>query len=284
MTGTRRRRSGGRLYVGTFLPNEAFWARHVAPLTYRPVSTYVREAIGEDLARMATANYGVFVHLAGCHRQIQDQENEPDTELFAGDGLYAFYSRLYSAREAVSQFVDALGDVLEQYGGRSTRRKGPGAFKKALTLIKFLEPGLVRAFEDAFSEEAFAIRTAQVHFWGFPLIGGRIPTPEFLKTWLNNGLRERGLAALASFLKRSDRDAVFGDAKNFIDPVLQARADLERFETIIERVWGIALRELENLRDADRYRAAQRSGIEDTPPTKISTLVSSLTDAPSGRA
>lgn len=251
---------------------EPFWSHHVAPLTYRPASTYVREAIGKDLARIATANYGVFVHLAGCHRQIQNQENERDPELFAGDGLYAFYGRLYSVREAVCQFVDALGDVLEGYGGRSTRRTGPGAYKKALTLIEFLEPKFACDFREAFSEESFAIRTEQVHFWGFPLIDSKIPTPEFLATWLDKGLRQYGLAALSAFLKSPDRDAVFGDVKNFTDPVLQARADLERFETIIERVWGIALRELENLRDADRYRAAQRAGIEDTPPTKISTL------------
>ncbi len=233
---------------------------------------------------MATASYAVFVHLAGCHREIQSQESETDVELFAGDGLYAFYSRIYSVREAVCQFVDALGDVLAQYGGRTTRKKGPGAFKKAVALIEFLQPGLKRAFEDAFSDEALAIRTAQVHFWGFPLIGGKIPTPEFLTTWLKNGLRERGLAAVSAFLKRTDRDAVFHDPKNFIEPISQSRADLEVFETTIERVWRVALRELEKLSDADGYRAAQRAGTGDDPPTRISPGESSLTASASGRA
>ena len=162
---------------------EPFWLRHVAPLTYRPGSIYMREGIVEKkLTRMASANYGVFIHLAGCHRQIRDQEIDPDPELFAAEGMYAFYSRLYSVREAVCQFVNAVGDILETYGGRSTRRTGSGAYKKAFVLITYLEHGLSGEFEHTFAEESFAHRTEEVHFWGLPVINGKIPTPEYLST------------------------------------------------------------------------------------------------------
>jgi hypothetical protein len=166
---------------------------------------------------MASSNYGVFVHLAGCHRQIQQQETEPNLELFAADGMYAFYSRLYSVREALCRFIDALGDVLVMYQGRATKRTGTGTYNKAFTLIKFLEPGLSGDFQDAFAEESFALRTEEVHFWGFPIIDGKIPTPQFLATWLGKGLRQQGLAALSAFLKSPNRDSVFNDPKNFVD-------------------------------------------------------------------
>jgi hypothetical protein len=80
--------------------------------------------------------------------------------------------------------------------------------------------------------------------------------------WLNSGLRKHGLAALAAFLKRTDRNSVFADPKNFVDPVLQARADLDRFERTTERIWEVALRELHNLKLIDSYRAAQIAGVK----------------------
>jgi hypothetical protein len=198
--------------------------------------------------------------------------------------MYAFYSRLYSVREALCRFVDALGDVLQKYRGRSTRRTGSGAYKKAFSLINYLEPGLSVDFEDAFAEESFVLRTEEVHFWGFPIIDGKIPTPLFLATWLNTGLRQQGLAALSAFLKSGDRDSVFKDPNNFIDPVQQARIDLNRFETLIDNVWKVALRELGNLKDLNGYYAAQNAGKGDPPPTRTSVAVSSLTEPSSGRA
>jgi hypothetical protein len=114
----------------------------------------------------------------------------------------------------------------------------------------------------------------------------RLSAPDrlFLETWLNKGLREKGLAALSAFLKSADRDEVFKNPDNFIDPVQQARIDLNRFEELIDKVWKVALRELASIKDLDGYRATQNAGSADPPPIKISVALSSLTPASSGRA
>jgi len=77
---------------------------------------------------------------------------------------------------------------------------------------------------------SFAHRTQEVHFWGFPVINGEVPT------------------ALSAFLKKPDRDTVFTDPSNFIVPIEQARTDLKRFEMVIDWVWQVALRELNDLK------------------------------------
>src|ERR1700730_2421453 len=87
---------------------QELWAKHVVPLTYRVIDRkclYVRANLDPNtyLERMATGSYGTFLHLAACHDQLNSLK-EP--ELFARQGTYDFYSRLYSAAEVV------VGDFL----------------------------------------------------------------------------------------------------------------------------------------------------------------------------
>ena len=81
-----------------------------------------------------------------------------------------------------------------------------------------------------------------------------------------------------------DRDAIFADPANFIDPMQQAKTDLKRFEMVIDRVWQVALRELHDLKDLDGYYNAQNAGSNDTAPTKIAASISSATPPSSGQA
>lgn len=68
-----------------------------------------------ELERMATGSYGTFLHLASCHHQLRSI-NEP--ELFAREGAYQLYSRMYSAGEVVlGDFLPAVNDVLLKFGG-----------------------------------------------------------------------------------------------------------------------------------------------------------------------
>src|SRR5713101_5739388 len=80
---------------GRFPHYEILWSQHIAPLTGRPDYLYVRAAVPAELAKLATASYSVFVHLAGCHQQLDPDYRQHD--LFATEGVYVFYSRLYSA-------------------------------------------------------------------------------------------------------------------------------------------------------------------------------------------
>ena len=94
------------------------WSQHVAPLTGADY-LYVREAVPELLAKLATASYSVFVHLAGCHQQLDPVFRDPD--LFATEGVYIFYSRLYSAQQALRRFVTEVADVQNEYNGSCIR-------------------------------------------------------------------------------------------------------------------------------------------------------------------
>ena len=84
--------------------------------------------------------------------------------------------------------------------------------------------------------------------------------------------------------KLSDRDTVFADPSNFIVPIEEARTDLKRFEMVIHRVWQVALRERNDLKDPNGYHNAQNAGSSDTAPTKIAAPISSATPAASGQA
>ncbi|HTW71351.1 MAG TPA: hypothetical protein VME47_15805 [Acetobacteraceae bacterium] len=81
---------------------EPFWIEHVVPITWRIVDRdcrYVRSSTPESLRKLATYNYGVFLHLAGCHAQLETatQPDQSNAQIFARLGIYVFYSRLYSA-------------------------------------------------------------------------------------------------------------------------------------------------------------------------------------------
>jgi hypothetical protein len=106
--------------VCQLFPNyEQFWALHVVPLTYRVMNhncLFVRAKVRPYFEDMATANYGVFVHLAACHRLLNAN---PDRHLFAVEGVYTFYSRLYSVHEVtVGDFLPAANKIVERYSKR----------------------------------------------------------------------------------------------------------------------------------------------------------------------
>src|SRR2546430_11463362 len=143
--GDRIEKKWGVKIMERFPLYETFWALHVVPLTYRvsdPSCLYVRSTVHKELTALATASYGVFVHLAACHEQL-----ESDPDLFAAVGIYPFYSRLYSVGELVKKFLGAVRPVLRRYRG---------TFIPDLNrcLDYYGTPGLSARFKEAFEKRA----------------------------------------------------------------------------------------------------------------------------------
>src|SRR5208282_2856149 len=102
---------------------EPFWITHVVPITWRVKKRsclYVRSGAPKKLKKLATYSYGIFLHLAACHEQLEIATQEGDdasAELFARTGLYRFYSRLFSAGELVPKFLEATEAIVVKYQG-----------------------------------------------------------------------------------------------------------------------------------------------------------------------
>jgi hypothetical protein len=242
--------------VAARFPNyDRFWGRHVVPLTYRvsdPSNIYLRSAVCKELEALATTNYGVFGHLVGCHEQLG-----ADRARFAARDIYNFYSRLYSVGEAAKRFLAAVRAVLREYNGvyiadDGRRFRAHGA------------PGLWARFNEAFETRTKDYRGQQVHDWGFPVIGQQIPRREHLSRWLG-----KGLGQLDAFLREPNAEQRV--ATEFVDALQQAAEDLDFVERVMNDVWDMALRELERLRDIDRYGAHQGAGADTPPPPRIQT-------------
>ena len=245
-----------RTWASTLTKNfplyEVFWTEHVVPLTYRvvdPSSIYLRAAIRKELDLMATASYGTFAHLAGCHQQLQG-----DPALFAAEGLYTFYSRLYSAGQSVQKFLAAVRKVLVEYNGPAF-----GGKQLPQRLDTNGSTGLYSRFDEAFETRTKDYRGQQVHDWGFPCLDGKVPRREYMAAW-----EGKGLGALDTFLKgAASEDEI---SEHFVDAVEQARDDLEFVEKVINEIWDMVLRELRLIADKERYISDQKQGIEDPPP------------------
>jgi hypothetical protein len=119
-------RKWAKAVAANFGNYEPFWIAHVVPITWRMVDTrclYVRSSAPKPLKKLATYNYGVFLHLAGCHEELEAarQTSHDDTQLFARLGVYTFYSRLYSVSQLVEKFLEAVKEVVDRYRGTHNR-------------------------------------------------------------------------------------------------------------------------------------------------------------------
>lgn len=249
--------------VGRRFPNyEIFWRRHVVPLTYRvsdPKVKLLRSAVRSELGDLATSNFGVFRHLVGCHVLLAAG---PDA--FGEDGVYNFYSRLYSAGCAGTTFLSAVGKVLREYGGvyiPDTRRR----------IAAHGAPGLWNRFNEALETRTKDYRGQQVHDWGFPILDGRIPKREYLSRWIRKS--NKGLGELDAFLQ--EPNATSRIAEEFVAPVPQAEADLFFVERVLDELWEMALKELGGVKETDRYEEDQAAGATDPPPKGADTGASS---------
>lgn len=244
---------------------EPFWIEYVRPLTYRPKGTFVRETVPQPLALLATANYGTFFHLVGCYQQLELVENG-DSEAFSHERLYAFYSRLFSVGCAVHRLFIQSGKVLQKY---DPKKYLPGYSRDLdLRLPIDLMPGVrddYEKFRNYFvNQSAYNYRNQQVHDWGFPIIRGRIPKHEYFAKWAAGDLREKGLGAIAAFLRIKDAQDVF-DAE-FVEPFQQASEDLNFAQKVIDRIWTVALAELGQLKDNPKYQNDRDKGKDLDPP------------------
>jgi hypothetical protein len=208
--------------------------------------------VPEQLQKLATTNYGVFIHLAACHQQLNS-----DPDLFAAEGLYTFYSHLYSVGKLVERFLKNVPRMIRTYNKNYLDHQ--------LNLDRV--PGLSSRFAEAFTTRTKDYRGKQVHDWGFPIIGQKIPRREHLSQWEN-----KYLGQLDTFLKQSDAAARY--ANEFVDAIQQAKDDLAFVEDVMNEVWQVALQELDTLKDIKRYKTDQNAGINDVPPIRISTISS----------
>jgi hypothetical protein len=254
---------------------DEFWIRHVKPLTYRPRSIYVRESVRSELALLATASYGVFFHLVGCYQQLR--ADSPDPDEFGDQGIYVFYSRLFSAGWGVERFFKQVGHVLREYDGTVTPTNFRLRGKGGVDLVRDY-----KEFRKLFVEnDPRNYRNTQVHDWGFPVVLGRIPTHEYFAKWVKNELKEKGLGALAAFLKEKDAQEVFDH--DFVDAKEQARNDLRFAQRVVDGVWGVALAELDDLAKKNpQYEVEQQKGSDDASPPRLEARVSARTSPSSG--
>jgi hypothetical protein len=242
--------------ISLLFPNyEEFWSQHIVPLTYRvthPECIFVRAKLRPGFEDMATANYAVFVHLAACHQQLN---SGPDPDLFAVEGAYEFYSRLYSVGEAVVQgFLPAVNKLVKQYSRRyiSTDYDSQGKPKRKTwryetRLEKNGRSGLHRDVNAAF-ERANRYRHQRVHWWGFPARSGKVPGPDYIRAWIGRGLGE---------LARADEKRL---AREFVEALPQAQTDLQSIEVALNEIWRMVLNELAAFKypySAKAYRKAQ---------------------------
>jgi len=231
---------------------EDLWRQHVFPLTGRPDYRYVREAVPARLAKLATASYSVFVHLAGCHQQLDPRHRHPD--LFATEGVYIFYSRLYSAQQSIRRFITEVADVQNEYNGAYIR-------EPLLWLKSYGKGAKLDELYNELVERTSDYRGQQVHDWGFPVIEGTIPRRAYFGEWTKR-LEEKGLGALASFFNEEDAFKKF--ETQFVDAVRQATEDLKFAEELVDKIWRVALDELNALKEAARYKADQTLGKGDS--------------------
>jgi hypothetical protein len=233
---------------------------------------------------MATANYAAFVRLAACHQQLK---SGPDPDLFAAEGVYTFYSRLYSVEEAVIHgFLPAVDALVKRYSRRyippdcdsnpapnsnvarwMVRLLGRWRFWRGKPKRKIwryetrLETnGRIGLYNDvnAAFERANRYRHQRVHWWGFPTRSGKVPDPNYVYAWVGKGLGE---------LARADEKRL---TVEFVDALPQAQNDLESIELVLKEIWEMALGELADFKNTcseKAYRKAQK-------PTKKETLPS----------
>lgn len=236
--------------VCRLFPNyEKFWILHIVPLTYRvmdPDCIFVRAKVRPDLEDMATAHYGVLTHLAACHQQLN---NRPDPDLFAVEGVYTFYSRLYSVHEAaVDAFLPATNEIIERYSRRHLRAdldtKGnpkKGTWRHQTRLETNGRRGLHSDLRDAF-RRANKYRHQRVHWWGIPARSGKVPGPAYIDAWIRKGLGE---------LARATETRIMNE---FVDALPQARNDLESIERVLNEVWEMVLNELADFKNAQSQK------------------------------
>jgi hypothetical protein len=270
--------------IGRYFPlYEEVWVKHVIPLTYRVIDRrclYVRANLDPNtyLERMATGSYGTFIHLAACHDQLNSLR-EP--ELFARQGAYDFYSRLYSAAEVVvGDFLPAVNKVVEKFGGSYVKAdaivKGDPKWKRFQTRFRRNgRSGLYRDFDKAFGKRVNPYRNQRVHRWGFPAMDAKIPKRKFLDKWIG-----RGLGEIARF-RHNDRTGR-RLAIEFVPALDQARDDLRFVEQVLNAVWEMVLQELANLGNPNGYKNAQRVRSSDGLPPGYGSVVGSSTPATSG--
>ena len=243
---------------------EPFWTKHVAPITRRTQDRnclYIRSAVPESLRKLATYNYGTFLHLVGCHEQLEtaSKEDEAGAQLFARLGMYYFYSRLYSAIELIPRFLTPVRNVLDEYHG--SRKYGRNHKKELeLRLRSHQSSDLWERYTDGI-QACKDYRGQQVHDWGFPAIGRRVPRKGYLKEWQGKDLGELDrLLGNSDFKERIDRE--------FVDAVSQSGDDLAFVEKIINDIWKVALDELETIENVDQYRKDQAKGEDQSLPQR----------------
>jgi len=244
---------------------EPFWTMHVAPITRRTqdrTCLYVRSDVPDSLRKLATYNYGTFLHLAGCHEQLEvaSTADEAGAQLFARLGMYYFYSRLYSSIELIPRFLKPVRNVLDEYHG--SRKHGRNHEEELKLRLRSHQSGDLWDRYTGGIQTCRAYRGQQVHDWGFPARGRRVPSKDFLKEWQSKDLGEIDrLLRNSDFGKRIDRE--------FVDAVSQSGDDLAFVENVINDIWKVALDELETIADVDRYRRDQAKGEDQGLPHRF---------------
>jgi len=80
------------------------------------------------------------------------------------------------------------------------------------------------------------------------MIEGRIPRRDQLNKYDD-------LGALAQVLGAPDRNQII--SRDFVDAKTQCREDLQRLEKVLDRIWGVVIREFKEMEHLQKYHAVQ---------------------------
>jgi len=231
--------------IGPNFPNyEVFWREYIVPLTCRrlnPSNIFVRPRIPKHLRDLVNSHYSVFLQLSSSYHVLES----PDA-LTTQRGIYDFYSHLCSVKDMVQRFLRMTNNVFKHYGSIYIPRR-------ARRLARFGDASLEKDYRTALADIK-KYRRQSIHDYAPIMIDGKIPKPNRLKKYTD-------LATLAQVLGAPDRDQII--SRDFVDAKTRCREDLQRLEKVLDRIWSVVLREFEEMRDLEKYRADQAMVTED---------------------
>jgi len=225
--------------IGPNFPNyEVFWREHIVPLTCRvvcPSNIRLRPSLAKRFSHLASSHYAVFKHLARSHNILASSRLSA-----SGSLVYEFYSHLCSVQDMMNRFHSATNTILDKYD----RGYVPDLKRR---LARFGDRTLASDYDDSFDVIA-KYRNHAMHDYGGIMFDGKVPKADKLEDYDD-------LVVLSHLLAAPNRDQMLNE--DFINADIQGAADLARLENLLDRIWGVILREFEEMEHLEKYRADQ---------------------------
>lgn len=233
------------LEIGRLLPNyEVFWGEHVVPLTCRVLNLSnirLRPSVSKHFSGLASSHYAVFKHLARSH-DILTSSRLSDS----GSLVFEFYSHLCAVQDMVNRFHRATNAILNKYD-----RAYIPDFKRRLS--RFGDRTLTSDYNNTF-DPIGKYRNHAMHDHGAIMVDGKLPKADRLEDYDD-------LVMLSRLLAAPNCEQILN--KDFVNADIQGATDLANLESLLDRIWDVILREFQEMKDLEKYRADQADVTEE---------------------